>query len=411
MRNAAIGMVIMLLIAPALLVAQQEKRPADIGSKTLTKKGSAQKKPGKKLNLTGLSDQLKKLVEAGKITEEEARKLMDLAGKPQTRGKPVAGGKAGNLEELGNRLKAAVAAGKMTQAEAIAEYKKAATQQKDGSKKTVAASDRDWDKAYEQLLKNSPALREKVKSGDATKEQVIAWMKQRAGGSKGKPGKGKGDKAGKGGKGGGKAEGGTNFYAIVIGRLKTKDVELGEFTMEVDHVTSMYGGRWVKDEIVGKQVKMTGVSGAFRDQLLELKRGETLKVRSGRYLVQGKEHLLTFAPKFHVLEKAKPFSPEEYGVPPKEFRGFQGVLEGKIVEVGGYEVTLRVASVAKEDAGSKATSAGAIKGKLVRLTGFYNQHEKAFKDLNIGDMIRVGARHASPSFDEFGVTEVLEKVQ
>jgi len=299
----------------------------------------------------------------------------------------------------------------MTEAEAIAEYKKAATQQKDGASKTSARTDRDWDKAYEQLLKNSPALREKVKSGGATKEQIIAWMKQRDGGGKGKPGKGKGDKGGKDGKGGEKAAGGTNFYAIVIGRLKTKDVELGEFTMEVDHVTSMYGGRWVKDAIVGKQVKMTGVSGAFRDQLLELKRGETLKVRSGRYLVQDKKHLLTFAPKFHVLEKAKPFSPEEYGVPPKEFRGFQGVLEGKIVEVGGYEVTLRVASVAKEDAGSKATSAGAIKGKLVRLTGFYNQHEKAFKDLNIGDMIRVGARHASPSFDEFGVTEVLEKVQ
>jgi hypothetical protein len=134
-------------------------------------------------------------------------------------------------------------------------------------------------------------------------------------------------------------------------------------------------------------------------------------VRSGRYLPQGKEHLLTFAPKFHVLERAKPFKPEDYGVPPKEFRGFQGVLEGKIVEVGGYEVTLRVVAVKKEDEGSQASKAEAIQGKLVRLTGFYNQHEKAFKDLNIGDMIRVGARHARPSYDEFGVTEVLEKVQ
>ena len=120
---------------------------------------------------------------------------------------------------------------------------------------------------------------------------------------------------------------------------------------------------------------------------------------------------MTFAPKFHVLEQAKPFTPDEYGVPPKEFRGFQGVLEGKIVEVGGYEVTLRVASVQEEKANSRATKAAAITGKLVRMNGFYNQHQEAFKDLNVGDVIRVGARHADPSHDEFGVTDVLEKVK
>ena len=190
MRHAVIGLIMMLLVAPVLLEAQQEKKPANTKSKAQAKKENAQKKPGKKLNLSGLSDQLKKLVEAGKLTEEEARKLMDLAAKPQPQAKPSAGGKAVDLEELGKRLKAAVAAGKMTEAEAIAEYKKAATQQKDGPSKTTVGADRDWDKAYEQLLKNSPALRQKVESGGATKEQVIAWMKQRAGDGKGKTGKG-----------------------------------------------------------------------------------------------------------------------------------------------------------------------------------------------------------------------------
>ncbi|MDE0737098.1 MAG: hypothetical protein OSB47_14850, partial [Pirellulaceae bacterium] len=397
----------------SLLEAQEEKvKPRNASIKSQAKKEAGPKKTGGKLDLSGLSEQLRKLVESGKLTEEEARKLVDLVGKPQPKGKPGAGSKSVNLEALGKRLKAAVAAGTMTEAEALAEYKKASTGQEAGSKKVADGTDQDWDKAYEQLLKNSPGLRQKVASGGATKEQVIAWLKQRGTGAKGKGDKGNGAK-GKGGKGKGegKTAGGANFYAIVIGRLKTKDIELGEFTMDVDHVTSMYSSRWVKDEIVGQEVAVTGVSGAFRDQLLQIKRGQTLKVRSGRYISTGKEHQLTFAPKFHVLERAKPFTPDDYGVPPKDFRGFQGVLEGKIVEVGGYEVTLRVAAVNKEKENSQAASAKSITGKLVRLTGFYNQHEKAFKDLNIGDVIRVGARHADPSHDEFGVTDVLEKVK
>jgi hypothetical protein len=407
MRHVAIVLVMMFLVTPGLLEAQQEKKPVDPGTKAQVKKEAGPKKPGGKLDLTGLSEQLKKLVESGKLTEEEARKLVDLVGKPQPKGKPGAGNKSVDLEALGKRLKAAVAAGTMTEAEALAEYKKASTGQESGAKKVADGTDQDWDKAYEQLLKNSPALRQKVASGGATKAQVIAWLKQRGTGAKGKGAQGKGGK----GKGDGKTAGGANFYAIVIGRLKTKDIELGEFTMEVDHVTSMYGSRWVKDEIVGQEVAVTGVSGAFRDQLLQIKRGQTLKVRSGRYISAGKRHQLTFAPKFHVLEQAKPFTPDEYGVPPKEFRGFQGVLEGKIVEVGGYEVTLRVASVQEEKANSRATKAAAITGKLVRMNGFYNQHQEAFKDLNVGDVIRVGARHADPSHDEFGVTDVLEKVK
>ena len=418
MRNVLIVALMTVLATCSLLEAQEEKvKPRSASTKSQVKKEAGPKKLGGKLDLSGLSGQLRKLVESGKLTEEEARKLVDLVGKPQPKGKPVAGSKSVNLEALGKRLKAAVAAGTMTEAEALAEYKKAATGQDAGSKKVADGTERDWDKAYEQLLKNSSGLRQKVASGGATKEQVIAWLKQRGKDAKGKGDKGNGakGKGGKGtggkGKGEGKTAGGANFYAIVIGRLKTKDIELGEFTMDVDHVTSMYGSRWVKDEIVGQEVAVTGVSGAFRDQLLQIKRGQTLKVRSGRYISTGKEHQLTFAPKFHVLERAKPFTPDDYGVPPKEFRGFQGVLEGKIVEVGGYEVTLRVTAVNKEKENSQAASAKSITGKLVRLTGFYNQHEKAFKDLNIGDMIRVGARHADPSHDEFGVTDLLEKVK
>ena len=263
MRHALIVLVMMFLVAPALLEAQRkQEKTRDTGStKAQAGKDTVQEKSNSKLDLSGLSEQLKKLVESGKLTEEEARKLVDLVGKPQPKGKPGAGGKSVDLEALGKRLKAAVAAGTMTEGEAIAEYKKASAGQPGAANKTADRSDRDWDKAYEQLLKNSPGLRQKVASGGATREQVIAWMKQREGGDKGKGGKGKGGKgAGAKEKGGEKSAGGANFYAIVIGRLKTKDIELGEFTMEVDHVTSMYGSRWVKDEIVGQEVAVTGVS-------------------------------------------------------------------------------------------------------------------------------------------------------
>ena len=309
----------------------------------------------------------------------------------------------------------------------------------------------DWEAAYEKALKEDPGLRKKVKSGQTTKQEVIAWLKDQgvnrspksANKSKStklnlkrfgeklralaKEGKlspeeakrlyvlaagGNGSKGKRAAQGKGKSPknkaGVTNFYAIVIGRLKSKDIELGEFSMEVDHVTSMYANRWVKEELVGKVVNVSGVSGKFLDQLLLLKRGETLKFRSGSYIA--KSQTLKFGAKFHVLERAKPFDPAAYGVPPKNFRGFAGVLQGTIVETGGYEAMLRVERVVHTGEGNESQDANCIEGKLVRLTGFF-RHQKKYNDLRLGDTIRVGARHANPTHDELGVTGVLEKVK
>ena len=43
----------------------------------------------------------------------------------------------------------------------------------------------DWDAAYEKLIKNNPDVARKVENGGATKADVIAWMKRKAGGGKG----------------------------------------------------------------------------------------------------------------------------------------------------------------------------------------------------------------------------------
>jgi hypothetical protein len=201
-----------------------------------------------------------------------------------------------------------------------------------------------------------------------------------------------------------------NFYSIVIGRLKSKDIELGEFTMQVDYATlNRYSGARIKDEIMGKTVKVTGVSGQFRDNLLLIKTGQTLKVRTSGYFSDTKT--LAFAHKFNVLERALPFSPDAHGVPPKTFRGFQGGLRGKIVEVSGYEMLLRAEEITSLDDANTASDANSIKGKLVRINGFYNDHADKFNELQPGDIIRVSVRHANHIFDMFGVTDVLEIVE
>ena len=229
--------------------------------------------------------------------------------------------------------------------------------------------------------------------------------KKAASGKKGAKGKGKLVMRKGGGKGGS-----ANFYSIVIGRLKSKDIELGEFTMEVDYATlNRYSAARIKDEIMGKTVKVTGVSGQFRDNLLLIKTGQTLKVRTSGYFSDTKT--LAFAHKFNVLERALPFSPDAHGVPPKSFRGFRGVLKGKIVEVGGYEVLLRAEEITSLDDASTASDANSIKGKLVRISGFYDDHADKFNELQLSDIIRVGVRHANPIFDMFGVTDVLELVE
>ena len=178
--------------------------------------------------------------------------------------------------------------------------------------------------------------------------------------------------------------------------------------MDVDHVSSRYGNRWVKDEIVGKRITVSGVSGQFLDKLLQIKRGKTLKVRTSAYEVENKT--LRFGHKFHVLEETAPFKAEDFGVPPDEFRGFQGLLQGKIVEVGGYELLLAVDDVVSVSKESKAADADSIQGKRAYVVGFFGRHEDAFNELHVGDKIRLSVSHQDSSHDELTVTELLEEI-
>jgi len=361
-----------------------------------------------------------------------------------------------------------------------------------GDKTPAGKSDTDWEKAYQQLLQKDPGVREKIENGQATKEDVIAWMKNEKGDAKnGAPTKpndselkalkeklkdmvkngklsekqaatllqtmvgGNQDKednkpkdmdaygaelkrAVQSGKMTKEAAvkawnkamsgarnskptakpqkkmasknavrpGSVNFYAIVIGRLRSKDIELGEIELEVDYVISERAK--LNQDLVGNRVKLVGISGAFLDNLLQIKRGETIKIRTGDY--DPNKNVLGFGYKFQVLERTPPFKPEDFGVPPADFRGFDGELTGKIVEAAGYEVVMEPAEI-KPSTGNKADKPESIKGRRIRVTGFYNQHRDLYADLHQGDIIRLSVSHRNPGRDSLEVTDQLEKVE
>ena len=356
-----------------------------------------------------------------------------VAAKPTSPAKPKKGAKPGresgvDLKALGAKLKAAVAAGKMTEKEAIAAYKKAVAgaagkKPRTGLQRLAPAplvvkltykgeKDGDYIVAFEVPSKDGDEESKIVFIGERFRKQFAGTkvgtvtsirVGGGAGGAMAMKGKGKGK--GKGGR-----KGGANtFYSIVIGRLKSKDVELGEFTLDVDYITAIYGDRSLKRTVLGKTVKVVGISGAWLDTLLLIKRGETLKFRSGT--LEGTTFSLS--PKATVLERAIPFDPETYPVPAESFRGFRGVVVGTISEKSeqGYELTLKIDSIERSQKNSRASDAKASVGRLMSMRGFFNeQFREKFGDLKIGDRIRVGAVHTDPTVDSFTVVEELEKL-
>ncbi|MGI9470537.1 MAG: hypothetical protein ACR2NZ_03320 [Rubripirellula sp.] len=342
-------------------------------------------------------------VQNGMATKEDVIQwLQETHGKKTKAVDKIPATKAGKNKDLSGfqkKLGELVASGKLSKEDAA---KLAATVNQEKPSRNVAQTQKsvDWDAEYEQLLKSNPAVRQKVEQNGTTKEKVIEFLKQKAAA---KDGQGKLKKSMRAKPGARK--GSSNFYAIVIGKLRSKDIELGELELDVDYVLS--DANWAKEELVGQRVRLVGVAGAFLDNLLRIKRGETLKVRTGDYNPETK--VLGFGYKFQVLESAAPFKPEDFGVPPKEFRGFSGELLGKVVEAQGYEVLLEIQE-SKPTEDSKARNAESILGKRIRIAGFYQQHADAFADLHEGDKIRVSVAHHNPDSDAFNVTDVLKRV-
>ncbi|MEC8474301.1 MAG: hypothetical protein VXZ38_06620 [Planctomycetota bacterium] len=302
-----------------------------------------------------------------------------------------------NPSSFQKKLAEMVESGKLSKEEAA---KLAATMQ--GNKKETPSISKvektDWESEYKKLMEN-PTARAWIEKKNVPKEQVIEYLKGQAA-KKTKPA-GKGRTAGSA-----KRPDLFQFYALVIGRLVTKDSELGEMQIDVDYVISE--NPKVNSELVGQRVRMEGVSGQYLDSLLRIKRGETIKVRTGTY--DSKTKVLGFGYKFHVLETTEPFEPNHFGIPPDTFRGFAGELTGKIIYSTGYEVLLEVEEVTPTE-NSRAETPNSITGKRIRIAGFFNGHQEAYADLSAGDQITVSVVHRNPNSDAVTVTQKLEVLQ
>lgn len=334
-------------------------------------------------------------IESGQATKEDVIRWLQ-----ETRAeKSKPSGQQSDLGAFQQKLRQLVASGKLSREDA-AKLAETMGLKEQAGKTAKGEQSVDWNAEYEKLLANPTARRWIDKKG-ATKEEVIEFLKQQAASKSGK-GKSKSRMKLKPGS----RKGSFNFYALVIGSLKSKDVELGELEIDVDYV--IHGKPEINAELIGKRVKLVGVSGRYLDALLQIKRGETIKVRTGDY--NPETNVLGFGYKFHVLERTAPFQPGDFGVPPAEFRGFSGELTGKIVEAAGYEVLLEVQE-SVPSARNRAKDAAGIVGKRVRIAGFYNEHADAYADLRQGDRIRVSVVHRNTESDAIDVTDKLETVK
>ena len=96
-----------------------------------------------------------------------------------------------------------------------------------------------------------------------------------------------------------------------------------------------------------------------------------------------------------VLRKVAPVKPGDYPELPDEFRGFKGMVVGKVVKKDEHllesdcrdQRNQRVRSTA-----SRAKKAESIIGKQVMLAGFW-QRKDAFHSIRVGDMIECGVDH------------------
>jgi len=334
-------------------------------------------------------------IESGQATKEDVIRWLQ-----ETRAeKSKPSGQPSDLGAFQQKLRQLVASGKLSREDA-AKLAETMGLKEQAGKTAKGEQSVDWNAEYEKLLANPTARRWIDKKG-ATKEEVIEFLKQQAASKSGK-GKSKSRMKLKPGS----RKGSFNFYALVIGSLKSKDVELGELEIDVDYV--IHGKPEINAELIGKRVKLVGVSGRYLDALLQIKRGETIKVRTGDY--NPETNVLGFGYKFHVLERTAPFQPGDFGVPPAEFRGFSGELIGTIVEAAGYEVLLEVQE-SVPSARNRAKDAAGIVGKRVRIAGFYNEHADAYADLRQGDRIRVSVVHRNTESDAIDVTDKLETVK
>lgn len=197
------------------------------------------------------------------------------------------------------------------------------------------------------------------------------------------------------------------FNGVLVGRVVSKDVEKGTFVLTVDAIPRVWRNSKAKNpkSIAGSNVEIDGVFGKWLDVLLLVNPGETVEIEA-RHDGGNK---LTFPGE--LLRKVAPVQPGDYPELPEEFRGFNGVVVGKIVKKDAelLELILEVESIKDRGKNDKAKNPDIILGKQIMLAGFWRRKDD-YHGLKVGERIEAGLQHVQTRSDHLTLSEVLRKV-
>ena len=113
-----------------------------------------------------------------------------------------------------------------------------------------------------------------------------------------------------------------------------------------------------------------------------------------------------------VLRKVASVSPGDYPVLPDGFRGFRGMLVGKVIRKDDHllDLVVEIESIKETFAKSESENPKTIVGKQAMLAGFW-QRKDAFHSINVGDTIEFGVEHQQRLSDHLNVIESVKKVR
>ena len=112
-----------------------------------------------------------------------------------------------------------------------------------------------------------------------------------------------------------------------------------------------------------------------------------------------------------VLRKAEPVKPGDFPELPDEFRGFNGVLVGKVLKKNMHlwELIVEVSEIKKATEKSGSKDANSIVGKSVMLSGFWNKQD-AYQSVAVGDTIEAMVEHPQLLSDHLTIMEGVKKL-
>lgn len=201
-------------------------------------------------------------------------------------------------------------------------------------------------------------------------------------------------------------EGAHGFNGVLVGRLASKDVEKGAFVINVDVVPRVWRNSRAEapKQMVGRNIRVDGVTGRWLDVLLLVRIGETLETEARH----DEGNKLTFPGE--LLRKVAPYQPSDYPTLPEEFRGFRGAVRATIIDKDPelFEMIIRVERVLENSDKSSAKNAQSIEGKPLVLAGFW-QRKDAYHQLKQGDVIDVGLHHIGRQSDHVNVDQFVRK--